>query len=149
MELPQEVPAASLVDDLADDILAWITGLRPFHTAIDRGLDIRCQQYLARTRLWPLLRQTRSSASSPAFTCVIICGMITSWPLARWTRAIAAARSLPASNESLKLSPQPPIMAATRSISRLRTPGCRSANALAIVDFPMPGGPFRWMSRTT
>jgi hypothetical protein len=46
MELPQEVPAASLADDPADDILAWITGLRPFHTAIDRGLNIRCQQYL-------------------------------------------------------------------------------------------------------
>ena len=45
MELPHEVPAASLVDDLADDI-PWI-GLRPFHTAIDRGLDIRGQQYLA------------------------------------------------------------------------------------------------------
>jgi hypothetical protein len=33
MELPHEVPAASLVDDLADDILAWITGLRPFHAS--------------------------------------------------------------------------------------------------------------------
>src|SRR5258708_21211272 len=46
MEHPQKVPAASLVDDLADDILASITGLRPFHTATDRGLDICCQQYL-------------------------------------------------------------------------------------------------------
>src|SRR5258707_7631341 len=46
MEHPQKVPAASLVDDVADDILAWITGLRPFHTATDRGLDICCQQYL-------------------------------------------------------------------------------------------------------
>src|SRR6266699_2829519 len=69
-------------------------------------------------------------------------GMTTSWPLARWTRAIAAARSLPASNESENLSLQPPIMAATWSISRLRTPGCRSAKALATVDFPIPGGPF-------
>jgi hypothetical protein len=47
MELPQEVPAASIVDDLTDDIMAWITGLCPFHTAIDRVLDIRGQQYLA------------------------------------------------------------------------------------------------------
>jgi len=35
MEFLQEVPAAALVDDLADDILAWITALRPLHTAID------------------------------------------------------------------------------------------------------------------
>jgi hypothetical protein len=147
MQHPHEVPAASLVDDLADDIL-WITGLRPFHTAIDRALDIRCQQYPEVPGFGRCCGRLEV-CQSPAFTCVIICGMITSWPLARWTRAIAAARSLPASNESLKLSPQPPIMAATRSISRLRTPGCRSANALAIVDFPMPGGPFRWMSRTT
>jgi hypothetical protein len=36
MELPHEVPAAILVDDLADDNLAWITALRPLHTAFDR-----------------------------------------------------------------------------------------------------------------
>jgi hypothetical protein len=47
MEHPHEVPAAVLVDDLADGIPAWITGFHPFHTAIDRGLNIRCQQYLA------------------------------------------------------------------------------------------------------
>jgi hypothetical protein len=47
MELAQEVTAAVLVDDLADDILAWITALHPLHTAIDRRLDTRCQQYLA------------------------------------------------------------------------------------------------------
>src|SRR5215469_9193169 len=47
MKLPQEVPATVLLDDLADDILAWITGLRPLHTAIDRWLDTRCQEYLA------------------------------------------------------------------------------------------------------
>jgi hypothetical protein len=47
MELPQEVTAAVLVDDLADDILAWITALHPLHTAIDRRLDTRYQQYLA------------------------------------------------------------------------------------------------------
>ena len=46
MEHPEEVPAASLVDHPADGIL-WITGPRPFHTAIDRGLDIGRQQYLA------------------------------------------------------------------------------------------------------
>jgi hypothetical protein len=45
MEHPHEVPAAFLVDDFADDIL-WVTGLRPFHATFDRGLNIRCQQYL-------------------------------------------------------------------------------------------------------
>src|SRR5581483_9802317 len=45
MQHPHEVPAASLVDDLADDVLR-LTGLRPFHTALDRRLDIRRQQYL-------------------------------------------------------------------------------------------------------
>jgi hypothetical protein len=38
MEHPHEVPAASPVDDLADDI-PRITGLRPFHATFDRGLD--------------------------------------------------------------------------------------------------------------
>jgi hypothetical protein len=47
MELPQEVPTAALVDDFANGILDTVTGLRPPHTAIDRGLDIRRQQYLA------------------------------------------------------------------------------------------------------
>ena len=82
VEHPHEVPAAVLVDDLADDIL-WITGLRPFHTALDRGLDIRCQEDWRYPALAAAAADSKA-ASSLALTCVIICGMITSWPLARW-----------------------------------------------------------------
>lgn len=34
-------------------------------------------------------------------------------------------------------------------MSQLSTPGCSSTYRLAIVDLPIPGGPFRWMRQTT
>ena len=120
MEHSHKVPAASLSDDFADDIL-WSIGLA---RSMQRSTD---GSTFAVSSIWrysalAAAAAASKSASSLAFKSVIICGMITSWPLPRWTCAIAAARNLPASNESLKLSPLPPIMAATRSISRLRTP---------------------------
>src|SRR5215469_12687803 len=126
-------------------------GSPPFARSIQRSTDGSTRAVSSIWKYSALAADAADSksASSSALTFVIICGMITSRPLARWTRAIAAARCIAASNEYEKLFLQPPIRAVTRSISRLRTPGCRSAKTLATVDFPMPGGPFRCMNRAT
>ena len=57
------------------------------------------------------------------------------------------ASSRPAFSASQKLSCQPPMRLTTWSVSRLSTPGWRSAYIWVIVDFPTPDGPFTWISR--
>ena len=103
MQLPQEVTGAFSSMTLL--MTSW-RGSPPFTRSIQRSTADSTRAVSSIWQYSALAAAAANSkhASSPAFTFVIICGMITSWPLARWTRAIAAARSLPASNESENLS---------------------------------------------
>jgi hypothetical protein len=69
--------------------------------------------------------------------------MITSWPLARWTHAIAAARSFPASNESPKLSPPAADHGGDPVDIKVEDTGMPVSERARYRRFPDAGGPFR------
>ena len=147
IDLPEEVTSALLVDDFL--ITPWWLLSSAAARCANRAI---ADSTSAVSRMWQYSAPAVAAAVSnfaKSGEFAISRGMITSRPDARCVRAIEAASIPPGLERVQKRSCHPPMSATTWSMSRFRTPGCSAANALATVDFPIPGGPFRWMNRGT